>query len=206
MIKAKHHRVIYPFFKNYGAWKIKKHFNDVFIIGEYVEKNKPLLIISNHMSWWDGFWLNFLNSKLFKRRFYFMMLEEQLNKHWYFKYTGGFPVKKGSRSIIQTLDYIAELLSDHRNMVFIFPQGEIQSLYTRHFKFEKGTEFILKKTENIQAIFVATLIDYFSNPKPSLFMYLMEYDSKHAEIHQIESAYNLFFQQCIEENTNLKSI
>jgi 1-acyl-sn-glycerol-3-phosphate acyltransferase len=207
IIKAKHHKIIYPFFKNYANWKIKKHFHKVHIQGEYEEKHLPLLIISNHFSWWDGFWLNYLNTKLFRRKFHFMMLEEQLRRYWFFKYTGGFSVRKSSRSIVETIKYTSELLSDSRNIVLMFPQGEIQSLYTRSFNFEKGVESIINNTANeIQILFVANLVDYFSNPKPCLFVYLTEYKSDNFQIGKIQSSYNRFYEQCLSENQKLRDL
>ena len=74
-----------------------------------------------------------------------MMLEEQLRRHWYFNYTGGYSVKKHSRSALESIDYTAELLTDPGNVVLLFPQGEINSLYKDTFVFEKGIERMLKK-------------------------------------------------------------
>ncbi len=82
--KATHHQVIYPFFQMYTRWKIWRNFHGVIITGEYHEKDLPILLITNHISWWDGFWADYINMKLFHRKFYFMMLEEQLLKHMFF--------------------------------------------------------------------------------------------------------------------------
>jgi 1-acyl-sn-glycerol-3-phosphate acyltransferase len=138
IIKAKHHFVIYPFFKFYAVYKIWRHFDRVFINGDYQEKNLPLLLISNHVSWWDGFWAMYLNMRLLHRKFYFMMLEEQLKKFSFFINTGGYSVKKGNRSIIESINYTIELLTDSKNLVLMFPQGKITSVYDRSIKFEKG--------------------------------------------------------------------
>lgn len=136
-----------------------------------------------------------------------MMLEEQLRKYWFFKYTGGFSIKKSSRSVVESINYTSELLSDNHNLVLMFPQGEIQSLYTRSFSFEKGVETILNKTKGkFQIFFVANLIDYFSNPKPSLFIYLTEYYSSSFQIGHIESSYNKFYDHCLTENQKLRDL
>jgi 1-acyl-sn-glycerol-3-phosphate acyltransferase len=112
-------------------------------------------LVSNHLSWWDGFWAMYLNIKLFHRKFYFMMLENQLKKHMFFNRTGGYSIKKGSKSIIETIEYTAHLLSDKQNLVLLFPQGEIQSLYTHVFRFENGIGHIMKKlTGKAQIIFL----------------------------------------------------
>ena len=207
IIKAKDHKFIRPFFRKYTNWLIKRNFYKVIIHGSYEDKKLPLLILSNHMSWWDGFWLNYLNTKIFRKRFHFMMLEEQLRKYWYFQYTGAYSVKKGHRSVLETLSYTSELLSDKENLVLIFPQGDIASLYTRYFKFGKGIETILNAAAGkVQVLFIANLLDYFSNKKPSLFIYINEYLSESFTADGLQSAYNVFYENCLNENQKIKQV
>ena len=103
-----------------------------------------------------------------------MMLEEQLKKHWYFNYTGGFSVKKSTRSAVQTIQYSAELLSHPENLVLMFPQGKVESIHKQSFTFEKGVERILKRTDRskVQLVFLVNSIDYFINMKPILHHYI----------------------------------
>jgi len=160
--RATHNIVIYGFFKLYCIWKIRRNFHEVYINGNFTDRELPVLLVSNHISWWDGFWAMYLNLTIFRRRFHFMMLEDQLRKYMFFNKTGGYSIKKGSRSIIESLNYTARLLSDNKNLVLIFPQGEIQSIYTGTLHFEKGLEHILKKmTSKAHIIFLVCLIDYF---------------------------------------------
>lgn len=197
IIKSKHNFFIYNFFNKYAVSKTNKVFEAVHIAGNYKKQDKALLVIANHISWWDGFWIMYLNKKIFNRKFHVMMLEEQLKKYWLLNHTGGFSVNKKSRSIIETLQYIVELLEDKNNLVLIFPQGEIKSIYDNNIRFEKGLDWIIKKAENIQVIQVANFIDYFSKPKPSLYVYLEElFISKNRSI---EEAYQQFYFKCIEK-------
>jgi len=203
--KASHHPVIYPFFQCYTLWKIKRNFSGVFINGDYSEKNLPVLLISNHVSWWDGFWAMYLSMKSFHRKFYYMMLEEQLKKNMFLNKTGGYSIKKDSRSILETLDYTAELLSDKKNLVLMFPQGKIESIYTPAIRFEKGIEHILKKVKGrIQILFLVNLIDYFSNPKPGLYIYFREYEGSDFDSKNLQKEYNDFYAACVAENLRKK--
>lgn len=206
IVRARHNFFIYSFFKLYTVWKIRRNFKDVLIKGKFQDRGLPVLLISNHVSWWDGFWAVYLNRKVFKRKFfYFMMLEEQLKKNRFLSYTGGFSIKKKSKSIIESLKYTAGLLGDNRNIVIIFPQGEIQSLYNSSINFDKGLEFILKKlTGEVHIIFLASLVDYFSGQKPGLYMYFSEYFEKDLTVSTIEKEYGLFYKRCISENIKLK--
>ena len=127
-----------------------------------------------------------------------MMLEEELRKNWFFQYTGGFSITKQSKSIFETFDYTAKLLSDAQNLVLLFPQGNIKSIYQNKFVFEKGTEKILQRTKNeIQIIFQVNLIDYFADAKPNAFFNLHHYTGAW-NVDEIENAYNTFYEQCLQ--------
>ena len=191
----------------YTLVKIWYNFHKVEISCEFTEKNLPVLLILNHVSWWDGFWAMYMNLKLFKRKFHFMMLEDQLKKYWFFQKSGGFSVKKKSRSIIESLNYSVEILSDNHNLLLLFPQGQISSIHVSSFEFEKGVERILKKVSGkIQVIFAACLTDYFSESKPGLYIYLKEHEGKETDIDKIQQAYNQFYAGCITDNISKKDV
>lgn len=205
ILKAKHNFFIYPFFQWYAVWLIKRKFSKANIIGSFNDSNLPVLLIANHISWWDGFWAMYLNLKTLKRKFHFMMLEEQLRKFWFFNYTGGFSVNKKAKSVIETLNYTGELLSDEKNMVLVFPQGEIQSMHLQTFQFEKGISHILRgNEERIQILFMANLVDYFSTPKPIINIYIQEYQDLQFNHESFEKSYNEFYKQSVEHQKRLK--
>lgn len=207
IIKAQHHPIIYPFFKYYTRWKILRNFKSVHLSGDYSEKRLPVLFIANHVSWWDGFWVFYLNLKLFKRKFYFMMLEEQLKKYSFFIKSGGYSVKKGNRSILESIRYTAEILEESGNAVLMFPQGEIQSVYQSSFTFEKGLEKILEAVDNpIQIIFIVNLTDYFSEPKPGLYIYYKEYKDVKSGVVMLQKEYNSFYRSCISEQQKKNAV
>jgi 1-acyl-sn-glycerol-3-phosphate acyltransferase len=202
IVKAKHRFFHYSVFRLfYAEWKIKKHFHEVHLLGSFQEKNLPVFILSNHVSWWDGIWVMYFNIKLLNRKFHFMMLDEQIKKQKLCNTVGGYSVKKKSKSILESLHYTIELLSDKKNMVLLFPQGKIQSLYTQDIHFEKGIDHILKRVAGkVQVIFIANLVDYFSDTKPSLYMYFQEYNNLSFEPGKAQKEYNLFYAKCVAEN------
>lgn len=203
-IHTSHNPFLYTFFKIYTILKIRLNFISVKIYGNVSDKDKAILVISNHFSWWDGFWIMYMNMRLFRRKFHFMMLEEQLEKHSFFKKTGGYPVKKGSRSIIESLDYTVRLLGDRNNMVLMFPQGKIGSAYRRQISFETGVKKIIKDDNGrSQIIFSVNLVEYFSGKKPSLFMHITEYTGP-AEFESLEKAYQEFYDASVHEHLKLE--
>jgi len=201
MIKAKHHIVIYPFFKWLTRFLIKRNFCSLHIEGDFNDNGYPVLVIANHISWWDGFWIEYLNQKIIHREFHFMMLEEQLKKHWYFQYTGGYSVKRKSREIVRSIDYTIELLKKNDNIVLMFPQGKIHSAYNSSIHFERGVQHIVDKSgNNIQVLFVANFTDYFSDAKPNLFIYTKTCSAAYLKNRNIEEEYRQFYNQMLNKH------
>lgn len=206
IIRAKHHFFIHPFFKAYTIWKMKKKFASATITGDYKPNNRSILLIVNHISWWDGFWMMYLNLRRLHKKLHFMMLEDQLRKHWFFKYTGGFSIQPGSRSVVESLAYTRELLAQPGNMVLIFPTGEIQSMHQQIHSFQTGINQILSsKSQSFDIMLVACFVDYFSSPKPHLTIYINTLEIQELQASSPEKMYNDFYeackvQQCSKEN------
>ncbi len=192
MLRSKHHFFIYPFFQHYTRWLLKRRFRRVTIEGTFTDKGMPVLLIGNHIGWWDGFWAMYLKLEVVKRTFHFMMQEDQLLRFRFFNYTGAFSVNRKSREVVESLQYAASLLQYPANMVLIYPQGSLQSLYCTSFRFEKGIERILQGREGaVQLLMSVNMIDYLAHPKPSLYIYLRDYEGPFRR-ESLEDAYNRF--------------
>lgn len=201
MLKAKHHWLVYPFFSWYTKYLIHRHFHHIVLNGSFDDRGLPVLLISRHQSWWDGFWAMRLNQKVFKRKFTFMMQEEQLRKYWYFNYAGGFSVKNNSRSVIETLNYTAELLRNPKHLVLMFPEGKIRSLYAGDILFQRGVEHILHRVhQEIHIVFAVFLIEYASFSRPVLYGYYTEYKEKGLIVNILQQSYNRFYHDCLAQH------
>lgn len=204
MIQAKHHPMVYLFFKLYTRFKMKHNFNSVKIVGNVETENNAVLLIANHISWWDGFWSLYLSQHVFKKKYHFMMLEPELRKRWIFSYSGGFSIAHGAKSIIESLSYASSLLTDKNNLVLMFPQGKLHSMYHDEFKFQQGVERIISKSPKAKIVFLGTLVDYFEHPKPDLYFYLKEYNAVGDSFQKIEKSYREFFKQCVDTQKNIQ--
>jgi 1-acyl-sn-glycerol-3-phosphate acyltransferase len=174
-------------------------FHKIEIIGSLDPLPDSVILIANHFSWWDGFWVIRLNHYKIFKKFHFFILKETLEKYKMFNYIGGFSVEKKSKSALESIEYAIELLENPKNLVMIFPQGEIQSQYERNIQFERGIERIIAKGKSsTHIVFVVNLIDYFSESKPSLYIYSMVFQSEDKSHKNIERAYNDFHVQCLE--------
>ncbi len=201
MIRARYIRRYVKFISWYLLLRIRIHFKSVHIQGELEGNDAPLLVIANHFSFWDGFIIQYLNLKRFRKKFYFMMLEEQLKKRMFLNKCGGFSISKNPKELIESINHAATLLKDSNNMVLIFPQGHIETKYRFPFHFEKGVEAILKRSSgSARILFIANMIEYYSQARPSLFIHYEQPKlGKQPNREIIETAYNDFFARCIEK-------
>lgn len=201
IIKAKHHWLLYPFFKFYSRWMPARNFSNVQIHYSFKDAGLPMLMLGNHISWWDGFLAQYVNIELFNRKLHIMMLEEQLEKRMFLNKTGAYSIKKGDRSAVESLRYSSDLLKDPNNLVILFPQGKIHSMFDYPVTFEKGWHRIVTNLEGpVQVVFFITLIDYFSSSKPQLNIYLYNYAYEGKSLEEM----NIDFNTCLSESIEIQ--
>ncbi len=199
MIKANHKPFFVWFFKLYSKYMIKKHFHTVHWKNEVTPKDKPVLLVGNHFSWWDGFFANHINHEIFQKKFHVMMLEKQLENRMFLNKAGAYSIRRNSRSAVESLNYTRELLTKNENLVTVYPQGKFYSIYKHPFTFENGMNTVLSSGQDkLQIVFYAALVDYFSHKKPALTLGIKEYDGN-PEMKEMENEYNLFFEKLVYE-------
>lgn len=204
MIKAKQNIFVYLFFKFYTKIKIHNNFKQVVINGNVDITDSSVLLLSNHISWWDGFWAFYLNMKILGKKFYFMMDEKELAKRQLFSYMGGFSIANNKRSMFQSIQYTSQLLQRKENLVLVYPQGKLHSVYDDNFSFKKGIEHILLPADDkVKIILLVQLIDYYQYPKPTVFLYYEEADMAVSKRKNYEEQYSLFFAKCVKQHRQL---
>lgn len=202
MIKANHS----PFHKwlmnSYINYILRCDFHEVIYTNTLQPDNRSILLIPNHFSWWDGFFAWRINQQILKKNFHIMMLEQELSKRLFFSRVGAFSVNLQSRSIIDSIDYAANLLSNPNNMVTMYPQGKLGSQHLWEVQFRKGIERILQKANNTRVVLAVFLVDYYGNRKPTVTVRLKDYNGSFS-MHEIENAYNSLLMESIQNQDNL---
>ena len=148
MIRAEPRRWADMIFQPYLTWLFKRHFHEIQVLGELpkIPHDLPLLLLPNHSTWWDGFFIYLLNKQIFRRTAYLMMLEEQLSKYKFFRKIGAYSIEpKHRRGIVESLEYTVELLNEGTPLVSIFPQGQLLPWHTRPLGYKRGVEWILQE-------------------------------------------------------------
>jgi 1-acyl-sn-glycerol-3-phosphate acyltransferase len=190
MIYPQKNKLIHWFFHHYILNIVKGNFKQIKYNDVGVDKDKSVLLLANHFSWWDGFLLYYINHKILKKKFHVMVIAETMQQVSFFKYMGAFSVNKNSREILASLDYAAKLLNDPQNLVLIFPQGKLYSNFIDKISFEKG---LLKITQGVggkyQTVLAATFIESLQYKKPSASVYLKTITGSYNNIDDIRGAY-----------------
>lgn len=161
----------------------------------------PLLVVGNHFCWWDGFIQHRLNRIFFHRRQYVMMLEEQLRRNPVLARCGAFSVRKNSRDALESLNYAAGVLADPANMLIMFPQGRIESIYKETLEFGSGLDYLFRRVRNdFGVVMNVNLVDYGSHPKPSLrICFHCSPGSCFGSGRDLQEAYNDFYRSMKQE-------
>lgn len=169
MIKADNKKWARLIFNPYENLLLKKNFSHFFITNDipYLNPEKGLIITPNHISWWDGFFIDYVSRKFIKRKFYILMLENQLKKYPFFRKTGAFSITPGNlKSIRETFNYAAELIKDPGNLIVFYPQGEIES-FEKLPEVKPGLRLLLNN--NIDILPAAFKIEYHNQKKPAVY-------------------------------------
>lgn len=198
-------KLIVKFFSWYIKNAISKDFSSFTFDKIEFNSSQSILLLSNHFSWWDGFLMFRLNKLLFKKKFHVMVTEENYQKVSFLKYLGAFPIKKNSRSAIESLEYAGTLLNDPQNLVLIFPQGKLYSNHVDDIRFEKGLLNLINSSEKkFQYLFSATFVDYFEKRKPAITCYLSSWeDQEFTSLQLIKSAYNKHYEKSRQQQCRI---
>ncbi|MCG3155625.1 MAG: hypothetical protein DKINENOH_02232 [bacterium] len=151
MIPAKHafwaDGIFYPYLRQL----CRRHFHRLEILGSlpHFDPQLPVLLLPNHSTWWDGFFVYLLNRKIFHRRPHLMMLQEQLARYSFFARLGAFAIDPHSpREVRQSLRYAAERLQMQPPVLLaVFPQGELRPWHVRPLGYRRGIEILLKMAQ-----------------------------------------------------------
>ena len=172
MIKANHKKWARQVFNIYIKRELRKHFSHFYLVNEFplLTNNEKILITPNHISWWDGFFIDHVCRNLYKRKIYIMMLEEQLKKYSFFKKLGAYSINPESNiSIKESIKYSRTIIKDSNNVTVIYPQGEIEAFEKRPVNIKNGIKLILRNANNVVVLPVGFKIHYSNEKLPAVF-------------------------------------
>lgn len=208
MIEAKHKAWAKYIFKKYIYRQFKKNFHSFKLIGDIPDvSNRSVLLLTNHSTWWDGFFTFFLNEKFFSKKYYIMMLEDQLERFYFFQYLGAFSIKQNSpKKIVETLNYSKRLLNNDNNLVNIYPEGDMSYSFENKVLYKKGILKILNDlTSDINIVQIAIKSLHLHEEKPEVFFKMQLVDHNYLNIEYLENSMNILLAT-IDQNINNSKI
>lgn len=205
MIAADHKKWADLIFCPYIIWLCKQHFFSIRLIGSLPAcgQARPLLLLPNHSSWWDGFFAYLLNKRVFNRKGYLMMLEEQLQKNRFFRYLGVYSIDPSTfKGVKESLAYTTTLLNNKNEspLVCVFPQGELQPWHSRPIVLKKGLDMLLRSiTEEIDLAFLGIRVELLGEQRPDVFLQISPLQPIHTHsrysLSDLQFEFNAFLDQ-----------
>lgn len=117
-----------------------------------IERERPVLYIANHSSWWDGLLLYHLWRRSGEHNHYVMMDEAQLSEYRFFRKLGAYSVDKSAAGASRaSLRYTERLLGEGAR-VWLFPQGDIRHLESRPLELQRGAAHLLRRVPHTAVV------------------------------------------------------
>jgi chlorobactene lauroyltransferase len=171
MLEANKKKWFEKIFAVYNRNLFKRKFNSFQVSGIESLTKFPLVIYSNHSTWWDGL-VAFEIAQKANLDFFVMMEEKQLKNLQLFRKLGAFSVvRENPREAIKSVNYAAKLLKDKQDrIIWIFPQGEILPNDVRPIKFYNGVSKIIEKVDQCYSVPIAMRFEFLGEFKPDIFV------------------------------------
>lgn len=204
MHQSRKNLIVFNFFSWYIRYIVNKNFSAYGFNPFEVKAQKAVLLLANHFSWWDGFFMFQLNRLVFKKEFHVLVTEEEYKRHWFLKYLGVFAAEGKGKDVLETLLYAGKLLDDPKNLVLLFPQGKLCPVYSDHIAFEKGVMQIVNASKKeFQIVFAANLISY-KERKPRVQTYLENWEAEeYMSLQLLKSEYNKHYDQAVKKQSRM---
>lgn len=209
MIEAKHNRLYREIFNLYINNQLKKHFNNFYLYGEIpvISNLNSLLVLPNHFSWWDGFFVDLIYRKYFSSyKIKMMVLEETIKRYWFFNRIGAFSINTASpKDILNSFSYVKKILNEKENFVVIFPQGELNP-YSTDVKIKPGIrDLILNDKSNFGIIFLSMKIQFGNTKKPDVYFRLSGVEEAYSYVLKPEKLQEDFTENLVLLEKEIKS-
>ena len=157
----------------YSRRYLRRHFNSLRVTGMDISQaqlDRPLVIYSNHASWWDPlvallFGTEFLPGK----RVFAPMDAEALERYGFFKRLGAFAVQQGTRrGGVQFLRTARAILQESDHALWLTPQSRFADARERPVTFKAGIGHLPGLAREIHFVPLAMEFVYWEERLPEI--------------------------------------
>jgi 1-acyl-sn-glycerol-3-phosphate acyltransferase len=165
-------------FSIYLRWYLRRHFHAVRVanIERLPLQAHPLILFTNHASWWDPLTGMLLAQAALPEREHYAPIDADALQHYgIFRSMGFFPVENGSRrGAAQLLRAGAEILRRDRSVLWITPESRFQDVRTRPVVFRPGLGALMNRTSRMTCVPVAIEYTFWNERLPEILINLGE--------------------------------
>ncbi|MEO5580473.1 MAG: 1-acyl-sn-glycerol-3-phosphate acyltransferase [Gemmatimonadaceae bacterium] len=134
---------------------------------------RPLILVSNHVSWWDGFLVREVHRRIRPAApLHTIMLEEELRRRPLFRLLGCLGIDPHSpASVVRCLHVLRGRLERRPDSVVVyFPQGRIWPSHRRPLGFQRGIELFGRHLPSADMLPMGIHLEPLSAPTPHAFI------------------------------------
>ena len=168
---SRHSPLLFWAFGWYLHWLFWRRFNAVRIARDglpVVPLGRPVIICSNHPSWWDPAFFMLMQMLLFpNRRGFGPMDAVALAKYGLFERMGVFGIELDSRQgAVRFLDVSSRILADPANVLWITAQGGFADARERPIRLRPGIAHLLRRSPDAVVLPLAMEYSFWNEGKP----------------------------------------
>ena len=141
-------------------------------IPESLPVARPIVLVANHVSWWDGFILREVHRAIRPTApFFTLMSKEELDRIPFLRQLGVLEIDRNSpSSIARAIRFLeARVTRCPDTVVAYFPQGRIWPTHRRPLGFKRGVELVLRRLDAV-ALPVAIHVEPLTDVAPTVFV------------------------------------
>lgn len=152
---------------------LRQQFAGIVLLGDAgaLPTKDSTIVLLNHISWWDGLLLMWLQRHCWQRPTFAWMELQHLRRLAFFRWLGGIGLGPGAREMRQALRYVGSLLAVPGNVLAIFPQGQECLDSARPWQFARGPAWLIERLPAVQVKLVCLRYVFLSEPKPWIGIY-----------------------------------
>ncbi len=174
MIPARKHRLFRWWFGGHARSRMRAGFSAVRAEGmdhlRAALAAGPVLIVSNHTSWWDPMVVLYLTEHALRCDGHAMMDSQNLQRLPFFAMVGAFGVDLANPSDgASAMRYAARLLNAPGRMVWVFPQGRERPVTERPLAFRAGSAEVARVAKCV-TVAIGLRYEHRGNERPELLM------------------------------------
>lgn len=175
MIPARKNRLFNAWFARHARTRIERSFAAVFVRGLEAAKRAvegaPVLVVSNHTSWWDPLVVLHLSQHVLRTDGYALMDAKNLRRLPFFSLVGGFGVDLDRPADgAATIKYATRLLDRPGRLVWVFPQGRERPTSERPLSFRAGSAEIARIAKKATTLPAAFRYELAGEERPHLYI------------------------------------